>query len=87
VGEGSSASVNCDVVIYVSGSDVIYANKPGHSTVSPGSGTNWVDVGDSRGDDRMVCASGSVNYIRVDRSDQISRSCRGKGSISYVGVR
>jgi hypothetical protein len=69
------------------GNDFIEVNKPGHSTVSPGSGTNWVDAADGQGDDRVVCASGSVNYIRADGSDQISRSCRGKGSISLGGVR
>ena len=63
------------------GNDAIYANNAGSGTVSPGSGTNWVDVGDGQGDDGVVCASGSVNYILADRSDQISRSCRGKGSI------
>ena len=65
------------------GNDFIEANKPGHSTVSPGPGTNWVDVVDGQGDARVTCASGSVNYIHADRSDQISRRCHGKGSISF----
>jgi hypothetical protein len=66
-----------------SGNDFIEANNSGHSTVSPGPGTNWADVVDRRGDARVVCASGSVNYIHADRGDQISRRCRGEGSISF----
>jgi hypothetical protein len=56
--------------------------------VFPGSGTNRVDVADGHGHDRVVCRPGSINHIVADRGDQISRSCRGKGStIRYVRVR
>ena len=60
----------------------------GATTVFPGSGTNRVDVADRRGDDRVVCASGSTNHIVADRGDRIARSCRGKRStIRYVRGR
>jgi hypothetical protein len=56
--------------------------------VFPGPGTNWVDVADGRGDDRVLCAAGSINHIVADRGDRIARSCRGKRStIRYVRVR
>jgi Ca2+-binding RTX toxin-like protein len=60
----------------------------GATTVLPGSGTNWVDVADRRGGDRVVCAPGSTNHIVADRGDRIARSCRGKRStIRYVRGR
>jgi Ca2+-binding RTX toxin-like protein len=76
-----------DTIYGGAGNDFIDASKPGHTTVFPGSGTNWVNLVDRHRDDRAVCTSGSVNYIHADRGDHIARSCRGKGSISYVGVR
>jgi hypothetical protein len=59
------------------GNDRIVDHR-GATTVFPGSGTNRVDVADRRGDDRVVCASGSTNHIVADRGDRIARSCRGK---------
>ena len=75
------------------GNDVIYGgpgrdrivDHQGATIVLPGSGTNQIDVADRHGNDRVVCLPGSINHIRADRGDRISRSCRGKGStIRYL---
>lgn len=77
-----------DVIFGGPGNDVIYGG-PGNdrivdtqdpATVFPGSGTNTVDVADGRGDDRVVCAAGSINHVTADPGDQIAPSCLGKGS-------
>jgi RTX calcium-binding nonapeptide repeat (4 copies) len=60
------------------GNDQIVDHR-GATTVFPGTGTNWVDVADRRGDDRVVCAPGSTNHIVADRGDRMTRSCGGKG--------
>ncbi len=83
-----------DVIYGGRGNDVIYGgpgddriiDKRGPATVFPGSGTNWVDVADGRGDDRVVCAAGSINHITADRTDFIAPSCLGKGSTVNYGV-
>jgi hypothetical protein len=62
------------------GNDLIYANTRGDTTVSPGSGTNQVNVADGHGGDRLICAAGSINHITADRGDRIARSCRGERS-------
>jgi hypothetical protein len=74
-----------DVIDGGPGNDVIYANKRGHTTVFPGSGTNQINVADGHGGDRVVCAAGSTNRITADHSDRIASSCRRKGStVRYV---
>jgi Ca2+-binding RTX toxin-like protein len=66
------------------GNDQIVDHQ-GATTVFPGSGTNRVDVADGHGDDRVLCAPGSINHIVADRRDRIARSCRGKRStIRYL---
>jgi hypothetical protein len=65
------------------GNDRIVDHR-GATTVFPGPGTNRVDVADRHGGDRVVCAPRSTNHIVANRSDRISRRCRGKGSISFV---
>jgi Ca2+-binding RTX toxin-like protein len=51
----------------------------GATTVSPGAGSNRVDVRDGRGDDRVLCEPGSANRIRADRGDRVARDCRRPG--------
>jgi Ca2+-binding RTX toxin-like protein len=76
-----------DRIFGETGNDRIVDHR-GATTVSPGSGTNRVDVADGRGGDRVVCAPGSTNHIVADRGDRIARTCRGKRStIRYVRVR
>jgi RTX calcium-binding nonapeptide repeat (4 copies) len=88
-----SGGTGNDTVSGGTGNDVIYGgpgndrivDHQGATTVLPGSGTNRIDVADGHRDDRVVCLPGSINHIRADRGDRISRSCRGKGStIRYV---
>jgi Ca2+-binding RTX toxin-like protein len=69
------------------GNDQI-VDRRGATIVFPGSGTNRVDVADGRGDDRVVCAPGSINHIVADPGDRVARGCRGKGStVRYIRVR
>jgi DNA-binding beta-propeller fold protein YncE len=82
-----------DVLYGGPGNDVLYGgpgndqivDHQGATTVFPGSGDNRVDVADGRGDDRVVCAPGSINHIVADPGDRIARSCRGRHStIRYI---
>ena len=83
-----------DVIYGGPGKDVIYGGPGddrifavgGATTVFPGSGTNTVNVADGQGNDRVVCAAGSVNHITADRGDRIARSCLGKGSTLSNGA-
>jgi Ca2+-binding RTX toxin-like protein len=85
-----------DVIHGGPGNDRIYGetgndrivDHSGATIAYPGSGTNWVDVADGRGDDRVVCAPGSTDHIVADRGDRITRSCQGKRStVRYVHMR
>jgi Ca2+-binding RTX toxin-like protein len=66
------------------GDDVLYGglgkdrivDHRGATTVFAGSGANLVDVADGRGDDRVVCAPGTITDFFADRRDRIARSCR-----------
>jgi Ca2+-binding RTX toxin-like protein len=85
-----------DVIDGGPGNDVIYGgpgndriiDKQGATTVFPGPGTNQVDVADGQPDDRVLCASGSINHVKADPGDRIAPSCRGKlSSVRYVRLR
>jgi Ca2+-binding RTX toxin-like protein len=60
----------------------------GATTAFAGSGNNLVDVEDGRGDDRVVCASGTITDFFADRRDRIARSCleRLAGRIEIPGL-
>jgi hypothetical protein len=64
------------------------ANALSRSPVLPGAGNNLVDVEDGRGDDRVVCASGTITDFFADRRDRIARSCleRLAGRIEIPGL-
>ncbi len=68
-----------DLIYGGPGNDRIVDHR-GPATVFPGLGTNQVNVTDGQADDRVVCRPGSINHIVADRGDQITPSCRGKGS-------
>lgn len=55
-------------------------DKEGATAVSPGSGTNDVDVADGHGNDRVTCVAGSVSHINADLADRIAPGCLGQGS-------
>ena len=61
-------------------------DKQGATMVLTGSGSNQVDVADGEGDERVMCARGSVNRIRADRGDRIHPFCRA-GAASSVSYR
>ena len=56
------------------GKDKIVDHR-GATTAFAGSGANLVDVDDGRGDDRVVCAPGTITDVFADRRDRIARSC------------
>jgi Ca2+-binding RTX toxin-like protein len=47
----------------------------GATTAFAGSGNNLIDVDDGRGDDRVVCAPGTITDFFADPRDRIARSC------------
>jgi len=72
-----------DTIFGGPGNDQII-DKQGATTVFPGPGTNAVDVADGQGDDRVMCASGSIDHIQADPGDQIAPSCRRlRSSVRY----
>jgi RTX calcium-binding nonapeptide repeat (4 copies) len=60
-------------------------DRQGATRVIPGSGENSVDIADGDGDERVVCASGSINHIKADRGDFIHPRCRGgRSTLRYL---
>jgi hypothetical protein len=55
-------------------------DKQGATVVMTGPGANRVDVADGKGDERVLCAPGSINRIRADRGDRLHPRCRGRAS-------
>jgi hypothetical protein len=59
-------------------------DRQGATVVVTGPGRNRVDVADGDGDERVLCAPGSVNRIEADRGDRLRPSCRrGASSVRY----
>jgi hypothetical protein len=50
----------------------------GATTARAGRGGDRVDVADGRGDDRVLCAAGSIVRLAADRSDRIGPGCSGR---------
>ena len=64
--------------------DDLLVDRQGATVVVPGPGTNRVHVADGDGDERVVCAPGSINRIRADRDDRIHPNCRlAESSVRY----
>ena len=60
-------------------------DSEGETVVTTGSGRNEVHIADGDGDERVVCARGSVNRIQADRGDSLHPRCRqGRSQVSYV---
>jgi hypothetical protein len=62
-----------------------FVDREGASVVDAGAGRNVVEVADGSGDERVSCAAGSVNSLRVDRGDRLDPDCLGPLSVVRYG--
>ncbi len=62
-----------------------FVDREGATVADTGSGRNVVQVADGDADERVLCAAGSVNSIRVDRGDRVDPDCLGPLSVARYG--
>jgi RTX calcium-binding nonapeptide repeat (4 copies) len=62
-----------------------FVDREGATMVDTGSGRNMVQVADGEANERVLCAAGSVNRIRVDRGDRLDPDCLGPLSVVRYG--